>query len=249
MELTRPPIRHAPLSVVLLATNPEPIDRHISSWLWFIDQAPAGSQLIVIADRTTKIPLLIPELRIIHHAQPMGLGASLQTAIWSVETPLVLFVPSNGIPTPEQANDFLERIDQADLVVGCRWTKTLPPLVLAWDLLRTLMAIVFLGYVPEPRLGWPGWSGWGRRWIAHHLFGVPVLDPESGALLARREIFDRIPIQSTGPFAWTELIAKANHLGCLLDEAAIGFEPRAATDFKRDAWRVFRRPEFGRPSS
>ena len=52
-------------------------------------------------------------------------------------------------------------------------------------------------------------------------------DPECLFLLARRSIFARIPIQSNGPFAPIEILAKANFLGCIMSEVAVTYHPRA----------------------
>jgi len=244
MEATRSPIRHAPLSLILVATAQEPVEALIAAWLPFVENSPPGSQLIVIADDPIECTAH-GRLRIVYHTRSMGLGASLQTGLWSLETPLVFFVSTTRSLPPEQTSDFLERIDKVDLVNGCRRTGPTPFLVRTWERIKGIVSRVFLGYTPEPRLGWPGWEGWWRRWVARHLFGVPLVDPECGVLLGRSEIFMRIPIQSTGEFAWVEMIAKANHLGCLLDEVGVDAAPDRRGDFARDAWRVFRRPDFG----
>lgn len=245
MDSNLPPIRHEPISVVVMATSDASIETVVARWLPFIEKAPAGSQLLMLADRAVDNLAPHPHMRIVHHARPLGLGASLQTSIWSVETPLVLFVPTDGSFAPEQAEAFLVAIDRADAVVGCRRSGKISPLVPLWDFVRGIASRIFLGNAPEPRIAWPGWRGWRRRWVAKRLFGVPLVDPESGVVLARHAIFDRIPIQSSGTFAWVELLAKANHLGCLLDEAAIDGPQRPGEDFARDAWRVFRHPDFG----
>ncbi len=246
MESNLPPIRLEPISIVVIATSAASIESVVARWLRFVEQAPAGSQLLVLADRAVDSLASHARMRIVHHARPLGLGASLQTSLWSVETPLVLFVQADGSFAPEQAEAFLVAIDRADAVVGCRRSDKISPLVPLWDFVRGIASRIFLGNAPEPRIAWPGWRGWRRRFVARRLFGVPLVDPESGVVLARRAIFDRIPIQSSGTFAWVELLAKANHLGCLLDEAAIDGPGRPGENFARDAWRVFRHPDFGR---
>lgn len=245
MESTRLPIRHAPLSLILVATRLEPVEALVAAWLPFVENSPPGSQLIVIADHPIECRTAHGRLRIVFHTRPMGVGASLQTGVWSLETPLAFFVSTNSSLSREQASDFLERIDMVDLVVGCPRTGPTPMLVRTWERIKGIVSRIFLGYTPEPRLGWPGWGGWWRRWVARHLFGVPLIDPECGVLLGRSEIFLRIPIQSKGEFAWVEWVAKANHLGCLLDEVGVDAAPGRRAEFARDAWRVFRRPDFG----
>jgi hypothetical protein len=80
-------------------------------------------------------------------------------------------------------------------------------------------------------------------------------DPECLYLLARRSIFTRIPIQTDGPFGFTEILAKANFLGCLMHEAPVSYMPNAETEAKwstvslRDKLagfrQVFSKPNFG----
>src|SRR4051812_25504689 len=118
MESTRSPIQHAPLSLILVATAFEPVEALIAAWLPFIENSPAGSQLIVIADHPIECHAGHTRLRIVYHTRPMGVGACLQTGIWSLETPLVFFVSTTRLPPSEQKSDFLERIDKVDLVNG-----------------------------------------------------------------------------------------------------------------------------------
>jgi hypothetical protein len=53
------------------------------------------------------------------------------------------------------------------------------------------------------------------------LSGVRLQGVDSPFRLFRREIFSRIPIQSDGPFAHVEVVAKANFLGCVMDEVTV----------------------------
>ena len=86
-------------------------------------------------------------------------------------------------------------------------------------------------------------------------FGVRNRDVLCPYRLIRREIFARIPIQSNGPFAHIEILAKANFLGCIMaEDVALGdvgrpvkAEPRdgPGEHFFKDCRRVFDRPDFG----
>ena len=67
--------------------------------------------------------------------------------------------------------------------------------------------------------------------------------------LARRSIFERMPIQSGGPFVQIEILAKANHMSCLFAEELVAWSPpsipeSAAISFGHDARLVFRDPVF-----
>ena len=87
------------------------------------------------------------------------------------------------------------------------------------------------------------------------VFGVHIVDVDSAFKLFRREVFDRIPIQSDGPFVHTEIIAKANFMTLWMDETPIAPSPGAVPESLRndlrwrDRWqdmkRVLLNADFG----
>lgn len=91
-------------------------------------------------------------------------------------------------------------------------------------------------------------------WPAYLIFGVGLHDVASHFRLYRRDIFKRIPIQSKGCFADTEILAKANFLDCILAEVEISWQPPTVgadlygSSVFSDALRVFRSPSFGPPN-
>jgi glycosyltransferase involved in cell wall biosynthesis len=97
---------------------------------------------------------------------------------------------------------------------------------------------------PRPRL-----KTLRQRWLAFLAFGLRLTDPACPVRLYRRSVFARIPIQSNGPFAQIEILAKATFLECLLTEVEVAWQPPAgAADEpwgRGDFWRVFRNPDFG----
>ena len=109
---------------------------------------------------------------------------------------------------------------------------------------------MLLSYSPRPL---PGWLGARRRLgglLARVLFGVRHHDPACPFRLLRRDILARIPLQSKGPFAHVELLAKANFLGHLMgEEIPIDVRPPAyrgdAGSYLADGRRVFNNPDFG----
>src|SRR5262249_56088364 len=86
--------------------------------------------------------------------------------------------------------------------------------VLGW-LYRLFLRVVF-AHTPEPLPGWLGWREHRYRLLARVLFGLRSQDVNCPFRLYRREVFDRIPVQSDGDFANVEVLAKANFLGSLL---------------------------------
>lgn len=94
-------------------------------------------------------------------------------------------------------------------------------------------------------------KGWQRRQFfskAYQLFGLWMQDPECPMKLYRKELFDRLPIQSHGAFVQIEILAKAAFESKLMTEV-----PQPITGplddgeyVSRDFWAVLNRPDFGK---
>jgi hypothetical protein len=128
----------------------------------------------------------------------------------------------------------------------------LPWRVLGW-VLRFTCRVLF-NAAPAPR---PGWLGWGRLWtglVCRFAFGIRNRDVTCPVRLLRRDILERMPLQSVGCFIHAEILAKANFLTLLLSEdCPLGdwktpVPPLSRTEparqMWRDGWRLFWRPEF-----
>jgi hypothetical protein len=152
---------------------------------------------------------------------------------------------------PQELQRLLGVIDHVDLAIGCRttprsfWLRA-PGLVL------TMLARIVLGIPPPPGNCTPGATSWRRRWAARWGFGVRLVDPESPFRLGRREGLVRIVLQSRGPFALIEQLAKANHLEFMMTEEPVAWTPPPTpspepVSFAQEARALFRRPDFGSP--
>jgi hypothetical protein len=258
----RPPIRHVAASIVLPIIAPAPPLEHVvTRWKSLLDKLPSGSRLLLVDDSSAwpEAPTSIDEHawpavvdsepRIVRHLVPLGRGGALETGLRLVDTPLVLAVADDEAFDPDECLKLWESIDHVDLACASRSIGPTPWPIAAFDGAKTLLARVLLGYDPDPRIGWSGWSGWRRRWLARRGFGVPVADPLAGMFLARTATLRDFPVQSRGSFAWTELIAKANHTECLLTDVAIAATRPTTSDpdFAADARRLFTHPDFGPP--
>ncbi len=112
---------------------------------------------------------------------------------------------------------FLKEIDLVDLVCGMRENKV---------------------------------AGWKRRQFfstAYQIFGLWMQDPECPMRLYRREMFERIPIQSTGAFAQIEILAKANFESKLMTDVVIEGPSHDSARNSKDFWKVLNSPNFGKP--
>jgi hypothetical protein len=179
-------------------------------------------------------------------------GSLLRAGIAATRHPLLVIAPGDGQYHPRDLPRLLAAIDEVHLAVGYRVANALPALLLGLDEVRRWASRIVLGYLPPRRECWLGWRGWWRRWLIRHLFGVPVQDAQCGLRLVRREVLDRFPLQAQGSFAMVEMLAKANHLGCILAEVPVSWVAPAAEPFdptfRPDASLVFHHPDFVDPT-
>ena len=252
----RAAIASSPLSVILFAQAlSTDAPQALEDWRRYLDTLNRPYEILLIRETRPEVGTeILPEatrrMRMIPYERSAGFRAALNDALGSAQYPLLAFAPCDLHYQPANLEGMLKLIDQVDLVVGYRAGGTPPPWRVMVDTVIGLASRLILGVPLPPRDCWLGVDGWGRRWLARWIFGVRVVDPECPFRLARREIFQRLPIQSGGPFVQVEMLAKANHLSCLIAEEPVTFTPPAlplseALPFGPDAWRVFRDPDFG----
>jgi glycosyltransferase involved in cell wall biosynthesis len=232
-----PAITPAPISVVLIAFNAEvSLEQEVSAWAALLSERGQGYELILVDDgsfdRTPAVAEGVAashvQLRLLRHDTRRGFGAALRTGLAAAAHPLLCYAAAGGFYHPADLKPMLKWIDDVDLVAGHR---------VAEEGSRQYR------------------TGLVSRLLARVLLGVHLRDLGCLFLLARRSVFARIPIQSDGPFAHVEVLAKANFLGCLMTEVPVGYRPPAPPqpspwDFGRlrtraEALRVFRKPDFG----
>ena len=250
------PISHEPISIVLLAHEPSP---DVARWLAFADTHGRDDEVIVVDDGAGVNLAPHPRLRVVTHEHPRGVGAALRTGLAEASRPLVFYTLADPRYRPEILEGFLARkmpesedreIDHIHLLSGYRAGVPVPRLlrIVGWVWRMALRVVFSIETTPLP-----GWLGWRRHLagLAARVFlGVRHGDVACPARLLRREILPRIPIQSDGPMAHAELLAKANFLGCILgEEVPLAIEPGPyngdARAIYREAKRVFDKPDFG----
>jgi glycosyltransferase involved in cell wall biosynthesis len=266
---TLEPIADKPLSIVLLARDDAAhVESVLIGWSAFLDARGGEGELLLVDDasddgtavRAESLRAQLPRLRVLRHAEPRGEGQALRTGLEAASRPLVFYTLCRPEYLPADLGRMLERpgihgqtgkeIDHVHLMSGYRAGQKVP-----WPLRLTgrlwwLFCVVTLSYGPA-RL--PGWLGWRRHlgWVlARMLFGLRHHDVACPFRLLRREILARIPIQSRGPFAHVELLAKANFLGHIMgEEMPLNVIPPPyrgdLRQWLRDASLVFNHPDFG----
>ncbi|HYT88239.1 MAG TPA: glycosyltransferase family 2 protein [Gemmataceae bacterium] len=264
----RPPIATSPLSVVLPAFNAAAdLEAILTAWVKELDRLSRPYEILLVDDASTDETAVraealvgqMPALRVLRHAVRRGLGAALRTGIEAASHPLLFYTICDRQYRPEDLKVLLAAIDRVDLVTGCRAGRPTPGWAHALGTTYRLFVRVLFGLQLEPSRCWLGASGWLRRRVARWIFGVRVDDPECAFRLFRRSILQRFPIQTDGDFAQVEILAKANFVGCLIDQVPVAHQPRPdgrplAPDGLsdrpgRDAYRLFRAATFNPPEA
>jgi hypothetical protein len=214
----RSPIAESALSVVMLGiSDAESLQAALNTFK-HLPLAHHGETLIPV--KPGQVEALQPALAGCHFARlvphdEVGQGMGSALRIGIKEAKCPLVLT---LPIGYDANQlplFLKEIDQVDIVAGVRKSKI---------------------------------SGWKRRQFfskAYQLFGIWMQDPECGMKLYRREIFDRLPIQSKGSFAQIEILAKANFQSRLLTEVEIDGPATDELAGGGDFWKVLNHPDLG----
>jgi glycosyltransferase involved in cell wall biosynthesis len=250
----------------------------VSSWSTLLEKLERPYEFLLIDDGSTDatqklieghdgkpgLAKRIPHLRVIYHHERRGFGACVREGIAESQHPLVFYTGCDFAYNPGDLRDFLKRIEhfdpltskKIDVVNGYRATTPITGWRKTADRIRRIFLRIALA---TPSFARPGWLGKDNHRFAFQmraLFGLRIGDVNSKFKLFRKKIFERIPIQSNGDFVHGEILAKANFLGCLMDEALIAHrpgpfpahaEPLPIISRAQEMRRVFSRPDFGPP--
>jgi glycosyltransferase involved in cell wall biosynthesis len=239
------------------------VEAVVAAWRSLLEGLSRPCEIILVNDGSTDDTTMFadvlasqyPRLHVIHHATRQGFGAALRSGLAKAHHPLVTCTTCDKQYVPAEIQRLLDLIDKVDLVTGYRQWLPVPPVLrgISW-IYRLLVRVVF-GIPQEPLPCWLGDRGQMKRWLARWFFGVRVHDVECAFRLFRRSVFEHLPIQSNGPFAQVEILAKANFMGCWMAEAPVSYNPPAGPPLWgsliggetrwTEARRVFGEPTFG----
>jgi glycosyltransferase involved in cell wall biosynthesis len=237
----------------------------VSAWLPVLDSINRPYELFIVDDASVdgtwaQADVLATKngrVRVLAHPERMGFGACLKTALEASTQPLFFYTSADHGWSPADLPRMLKSLavrdeilnKQVEIVNGHRRGTALPAgrWWLSW-LYRGFVRVVF-GYLPEAPKAWLGSKESGFWWKCRTLFGLRVGDINSKFKLFRKSVFDRMVLQSNGEFIHAEILAKANFLGCLMDEIVLAdrAEPAVPPDVSREMWAVFHDPRFRSP--
>jgi hypothetical protein len=257
------------MTFVLVGTpTGAPLESGLGAWSVELKKLKRPTQLLVVdskEDSAETVARLAEK-----HSLPFqflksepGFGSALRVALAAAKEPFFFYTSLEYPYLPFEIHEFLRRIEEKDpesglslhLVTGYRSLTPVPAGRAFWGKLGRLLLKIAVNVPSEPLPGWLGRSSHRfSRWM-RILFGLRIGDVNSHFKLFRREIFKRIPLQSSGEFVHGEILAKANFLGCYMDEVSIVKQAgpikvaSVIPDVTRDTYRemklVLNRPDFG----
>ena len=158
------------------------------------------------SDNTSEIVQAIsdqnPRVRLIQHRVNQGYGAAVRDGVWAASKELVFFTDSDLQFDLGELAHFLPRLEEADMVIGYRHSRSDP-----W--LRTLFG--------------HGWS-----WLVNLLFGYTARDVDCAYKLFRREVIDTVTVSSGGATFSAEFLVAAKQAGFTIVEEPVDHFPRIA---------------------
>ena len=141
-----------------------------------------------------------PRVRLIEHPVNLGYGAAVRDAVWAATKELVFFTDSDLQFDLAELPRFLERIADADLVIGYRYARSDP-----WF----------------RRLFGHGWS-----WLVNILFGYTARDVDCAFKLLRHRVIEVVQVRSGGAMFSAEFLVRAKRAGFRIVEEPVSHHPR-----------------------
>lgn len=141
-------------------------------------------------------------IRVFHHSPNLGYAEALKTGFTNARHQLIFYTDSDNQFDVKEIKNLLPLITDADIVCGFRIYRFDP-------LTRLVMS-------------------WGFNLLVRIVFRINVRDIDCAFKLFRREVFDKVKIESKKFFVDAEVLAKARHFGFRLVEIGVRHYPRPA---------------------
>ncbi|MEW6732618.1 MAG: glycosyltransferase family 2 protein [Acidobacteriota bacterium] len=207
-----PASRFRSISAVLPAFNEEEnIETSALKLLEVLRSLPFQEYEVVIVndgsiDRTAELSDALAakhkEIRVIHHPTNLGYAQALRSGFTSSQSDLIFYTDSDNQFDVRELKNFIAPIEDYDMVCGFRIYR----------------------YDPLTRL----FLSWGFNLLVRIIFRIRVRDIDCAFKLFRREIFDKIKIESEKFFVDAEILAKARYHKFSMTELGVRHYPRMA---------------------
>lgn len=157
-------------------------------------------------DLAEQLALQHESVQVIHHATPLGIGASFWDGVRQAAGELVVMLPGDGENDALEILRYLPILEQVDIVVPYVYNREVRSPG------RRLLSIIY-------------------REIIKISFGLS-LNYMNGTVIYRRCVFDGIELQNPGFFYQTELLIKCIRRGYLYAEVPTALRRRKSGDSK-----------------
>lgn len=151
-----------------------------------------------IADRLARED---PHLSVYHHPTNLGYAKALNTGFTRAKMPLIFYSDADLQFDLNEIDLLLPLMEEADIGIGYRIDRK-------DSRLRLFFA-------------------WGYNRLARFVFGIKVRDIDCAFKMFKKEVFDKIKIESDHFMVDTEILAKAKRLGLKIKEIGVTHLPRA----------------------
>ncbi|MEM7203874.1 MAG: glycosyltransferase family 2 protein [Planctomycetota bacterium] len=199
------------ISVVFPALNEEDnIRKAAGDAAAFLDAAYETWEVLVVDDGSTDdtaahvrtMTEVEPRIKLVSHPTNQGYGRAIASGFAAASSELVFFTDADNQFDIRELRDFMPLIEDHDAVFGFR--------VYRYDsVMRCILS-------------------WGYNRLVRVLFRVKVRDVDCAFKLFRREVVDKMTIESDDFFIDTELVARTAKLGCRSVEKGVRHYPRTA---------------------
>lgn len=200
------------ISAVLPAYNEgDNIARAVHDTVAVLETLPIEDYEVIVVDdgSTDQTPAICDELagqnqhvQIIHHPTNRGYAHALKSGFAAASQSLIFYTDADNQYDVRELKNLLPAIEDYDIVVGFRIYRFDPPF-------RLLVA-------------------WVYNVLVRLLFRIKTRDIDCAFKLFRREVFDRITIETRGFFVDAEIMAKACHYNYSMTEIGVRHYPRTA---------------------
>lgn len=143
-----------------------------------------------------------PNIRLIEHNPNRGYGGAFKSGLYGSKYALVSFIDSDGQFDYSEVDKLLAHINNYDLVIGYRLKRQ-------DNFLRNLNAFI--------------WKLW--MWF---LFGLWVKDIDCAFKVIKKDVIDKIKLDTESALTSAEFLIKVKHQGYKLKEVGVHHYPRLA---------------------
>lgn len=197
------------LSVFFPAFNEEAnVEGMVSNFKNILPQIAKDYEIIIVndgsRDRTREIAESLVEqnqkVRAVHHEKNLGYGAAIRSGITACRKDFIFFTDGDNQFNLGQLSTFTPLIMGCDCVIGFRINRQ------------------------DSRIRKMNAWAWNR--LVSFLFGLRVKDIDCAFKLFRRQVFDGLPLESSGALISTEMLIKIQERGYRFQEVGVLHSPR-----------------------